>query len=58
MTDEMRRLMSPAEVAKVFNVDPRTVVRWAAQGKLRSIRTPGGHRRFFTEDVQRLLQMR
>ncbi|MEU8277405.1 BldC family transcriptional regulator [Microbispora bryophytorum] len=38
--------MLPAEVAAVFRVDPKTVSRWAAAGRIDSIRTPGGHRRF------------
>ncbi len=40
------RLLTPAEVAALFRVDPKTVTRWAQQGKLNSIRTLGGHRRF------------
>jgi excisionase family DNA binding protein len=40
------RLLTPAEVAGVFRVDPKTVTRWAAAGKLPGIRTPGGHYRF------------
>lgn len=39
-------LLTPAEVAAIFRVDPKTVTRWAASGRLTSIRTPGGHRRF------------
>jgi len=40
------RLLTPAEVAALFRVDPKTVTRWAQQGKLQSIRTLGGHRRY------------
>ena len=40
------RLLTPAEVAALFRVDPKTVTRWAQQGKLNSIRTLGGHRRY------------
>lgn len=47
--------MTPGEVAQAFRVDPRTVTRWAKRGLLRSIRTPGGHRRFLTDDVTHLL---
>ncbi|MFI6909780.1 helix-turn-helix domain-containing protein [Nonomuraea sp. NPDC050394] len=36
----------PGEVAAFFRVDARTVRRWANDGKLRCIFTPGGHRRF------------
>lgn len=37
---------TPQEVAAIFKVDPKTVGRWAKVGKLPSLRTLGGHRRF------------
>ena len=40
----MGRFGTPAEVAAMFRVDPKTVTRWAKAGKLTSIRTLGGHR--------------
>lgn len=46
-------LMTPAEVAKVFRVDPKTVTRWANKGKLPFIKTLGGHRRFARADVMK-----
>lgn len=49
------KLLNPGEVAKIFGVDPKTVTRWAAAGLIRSIRTPGGHRRFRMSDVQKIL---
>jgi excisionase family DNA binding protein len=51
-------LMTPAEVAKFFKVDPKTVTRWSRAGKLPSIRTAGGHRRFKESDVRALLERR
>lgn len=48
-------LMTPAEVAQAFRVDPKTVTRWAKAGKLTSVRTPGGHRRFSAAEVRALL---
>lgn len=51
------KLLTPGEVAELFRVDPKTVGRWAARGKLRYIRTPGGHRRFFEADVDQLLRV-
>ncbi|GAA3551076.1 BldC family transcriptional regulator [Nonomuraea rosea] len=39
-------LLRPDQVAKVFNVSPRTVSLWAWTGRLPSVRTPGGHYRF------------
>ena len=48
-------LLTPAEVAALFRVDPKTVTRWAKQGKLTSIRTLGGHRRYKETEVRALL---
>jgi excisionase family DNA binding protein len=48
-------LLTPSEVAKLFRVDPKTVTRWAKAGKLSSIRTLGGHRRYSADEVRRLL---
>lgn len=45
-------LLTPAEVAAMFRVDPKTVTRWANSGKLLSLRTLGGHRRFRREDIE------
>jgi excisionase family DNA binding protein len=49
------RLLTPGEVAALFRVDPKTVTRWAAAGRISSIRTPGGHRRFRESEVRALL---
>jgi excisionase family DNA binding protein len=49
------KLLTPAEVAAMFRVDPKTVTRWAKAGKLSSIRTLGGHRRYRAEEIQGLL---
>ena len=48
-------LLTPAEVAAMFRVDPKTVTRWAKAGKLSSIRTLGGHRRYRESEVRDLL---
>lgn len=48
-------LLTPAEVAAAFRVDPKTVTRWAKAGKLRSIRTLGGHRRYLEAEVRAVL---
>lgn len=50
------RLLTPAEVATLFKVDPKTVTRWAKDGKLSSIRTLGGHRRYNEDEVNALLK--
>jgi excisionase family DNA binding protein len=48
-------LLTPAEVAQLFRVDPKTVTRWAQAGKLTSMRTLGGHRRYREYEVRNLL---
>ena len=48
-------LLTPAEVANMFRVDPKTVTRWAKAGKLSVIRTLGGHRRYRESEVRGLL---
>lgn len=52
---EPEALLTPAEVAALFRVDPKTVTRWAKAGKLSAIRTLGGHRRYRAAEVQALL---
>lgn len=49
------RLLTSGEVANLFGVDPKTVTRWEAAGKLHARRTLGGHRRFLESEVYRLL---
>ncbi len=53
--ESSERLLTPGEVALMFRVDPKTVTRWASAGRIGSIRTPGGHRRFRETEVRSLL---
>ena len=50
------QLLTPGEVAALFHVDPRTVTRWANEGRLTAIRTLGGHRRYSADEVRALLK--
>lgn len=52
---EHERLLTPAEVAAMFSVNPKTVTRWATAGKLSCIRTLGGHRRYRESEVLALI---
>ena len=54
-SSEPEVLLTPAEVAKLFRVDPKTVTRWAKAGKLTAICTLGGHRRYRRSEVESLL---
>ena len=58
MTDSswIPRFLTPGEVAAMFRVDPKTVTRWASQGRIPSIRTPGGQRRYPADAVEKLLR--
>jgi excisionase family DNA binding protein len=53
--DNEDRLLTPGEFAKHLKVDSKTVTRWAAAGKLRSIRTLGGHRRLYEADLRAIM---
>jgi excisionase family DNA binding protein len=48
-------LLTPAEVAEMFRVSPKTVTRWARAGKISAVRTLGGHRRFRASEVASFL---
>src|SRR6202044_3687911 len=54
-TPEAEPLLTPTEVATMFRVDPKTVTRWAKAGKITSVRTLGGHRRYRETEVRALL---
>jgi len=50
--------LTPNEVARLLMVNPVTVRQWAARGLLRSMATPGGHRRFLLSDVEEFARSR
>jgi excisionase family DNA binding protein len=43
-----------AEAAKILRVSPKTVSRWAKEGKLPHVVTLGGHRRFPSSAIHQL----
>lgn len=55
MTTSPESPLTPSDVAELFNVSVQTVGLWADSGKLRSFRTPGGHRRFRRGDVEKFI---
>ena len=53
---EPRELLKLGDIARMFRVDPKTVVRWDQLGQLRpAFRTPGGQRRYYRAEVEALL---
>lgn len=51
-----QEVLSSGEVARLFGVNSKTVTRWAKDGKIKFFITPGGHFRFYREDVFESLQ--
>jgi excisionase family DNA binding protein len=43
-----------SEVARLLHVSPKTVSRWAKEGRLPYLATLGGHRRFPLSEIERL----
>jgi len=50
--------LTPNEVAELLMVSPTAVRQWAEKGELKALTTPGGHRRFMPDDVERFAQKR
>ena len=51
----MEKLSTSHQVAKLLNVWPETLRRWEREGKLKPLRTPGGHRRYKESQIKELL---
>ncbi len=49
-----QRYLLGSEVAELLHVSPKTVARWAKEGKLPCMRTLGGHRRYPEREIQEL----
>jgi excisionase family DNA binding protein len=54
--DKKKTLLTPKDVANQLGVSPVTVRVWAQENKLPFITTPGGHRRFKQNDVDKFAQ--
>lgn len=52
----LRRYLTRADVARLFEVSPATVARWTREGKLPFVLTPGGQRRYVREEVVALVR--
>jgi excisionase family DNA binding protein len=49
--------LRPAEVAELLSVSPKTVSRWAKEGKLPFMKTLGGHRRYPEAEIRELVEV-
>ena len=48
-------LLTPAEVTELLHVDQKTITRWSKTGRITTVRTLGGHRRYREAEVRALL---
>jgi excisionase family DNA binding protein len=53
---EPPRYLRTTEVAAILQVSPKTVSRWAKEGKLPFLRTLGGHRRYPVSEIRLLAE--
>lgn len=51
----MSDLLTPAQAADMCGVTTKTLIKWDRAGKIKSIRTLGGHRRFRRSDIEAAL---
>jgi excisionase family DNA binding protein len=47
-------LLTPRTIAERLSVHPHTVRRWLAEGRMASVRTPGGQYRVDSAELERL----
>jgi excisionase family DNA binding protein len=52
---DLPRYLRTAEVAAILQVSPKTVSRWAKEGKLPFLKTLGGHRRYPAAEIRQLI---
>jgi excisionase family DNA binding protein len=50
------RYLKTGDVADLLHISPKTVTRWARDGKLPYSRTLGGHRRFLPDAIEQLIK--
>lgn len=47
--------VTPREASLMFGVCTKTLARWDAEGKIRALRTPGGHRRYYLSEISAMI---
>jgi excisionase family DNA binding protein len=53
---ELPRYLRTTDVADILHVSPKTVTRWAKEGKLPFLKTLGGHRRYPAPEIRQLAE--
>jgi excisionase family DNA binding protein len=55
MYDRDERFLKTSEVARMLHVSPKTISRWAKEGKIPHLSTLGGHRRYPASEIEKLM---
>jgi excisionase family DNA binding protein len=50
-------IWTPKQAALFLRVDPKTLARWAREGKLKYVKTLGGHRRYPEKEIRRIKEI-
>ena len=50
----MQRLLAPREAANILGISYPTLKQWIYHGKIKSVKTPGGHHRVPESEIDRL----
>jgi len=48
-------LLKQREAQRLYNISKHALRLWVRQGVLSEIRTPGGHRRYIKEELEKIL---
>jgi len=51
----LQKLLAPREAAKILGISYPTLKQWIYHGKLKSVKTPGGHHRVPESEIDRLI---
>ena len=52
----MEELVSPKQAAKMLGVCTDTLRNWTKDGKIKCVKTAGGHRRYKLSEINKLLE--
>ena len=58
MVPKTEKLYTPSEAARILGISISTLRRWEREGKIRTVRTAGGHRRIPESEIRRILGQR
>jgi len=51
-----RKLLTSSEASAMLGVSKRTLYNWYKKGKLKYVRLPSGHKRYFRSEIETILK--